>query len=147
VVGDPVAVPWLIERVNEPTLARRAGEAVTMITGVDIEDLHLDGEPPEGFESGPTDNPEEEDVSVDADSDLPWADPEKISAWWKENAGSFKGGSRHLLGKPVSAETAREVLNTGRQRVRACAAVELVMLEPGKPLVEVREPGYRQTSR
>ncbi len=144
VLGDPKAIPWLIEQMNSSALARRAGEAITMITGADIEELELHADPPEGFESGPTENPEEQDVSIDPDSDLPWLDPEKISAWWKTNASSFREGVRHLHGKPISLETSRETLSNGRQRARAAAAVELVIQEPGKSLVEVRAPGYRQ---
>ncbi len=143
-VGDPIAVPWLIERMNEPTLARRAGEALTMITGVDIEYIDLDGDEPKGFQAGPTENPEEEDVSMDPDLKLPWPDPGKISGWWKENSASFKPGVRHLLGKPVSPESAREALQSGRQRQRAAAAIELVIQEPGNPLFEVRAAGFRQ---
>ena len=116
-----------------------------MITGVDIEFIDLDGDKPEGFEAGPTENPEEEDVSMDPDLNLPWPDAGKVSAWWKENSGSFKPGVRHLLGKPITAESAREALQTGRQRHRAAAALELALMDPGKPLVEVRAPGYRQS--
>ena len=34
--GDPVVVPWLIEKMRHPALARVAGEAFSMITGVDL---------------------------------------------------------------------------------------------------------------
>ena len=37
-----------------------------------------------------------------------------------------------------------EVLKTGRQRQRAAAALELAILQPGKPLFNVRAPGFRQ---
>src|SRR5208283_5862096 len=36
VMGDPDLIPWLIEEMKIPALARVAGEAFTMITGVDI---------------------------------------------------------------------------------------------------------------
>jgi len=54
VIGDPTSVPWLIEQMRTPELARVAGEAFTMITGVDIAYEDLEGEWPEGFEAGPT---------------------------------------------------------------------------------------------
>ena len=33
---------------------------------------------------------------------------------------------------------------TGYQRQRAAAALELAILKPGRPLFEVRAPGWRQ---
>jgi hypothetical protein len=41
-----------------------------MITGVDIAYEDLEGEWPEGFEAGPTENPENENVAMDPDEDL-----------------------------------------------------------------------------
>src|SRR5207237_4946666 len=72
VVGDPVSIPWLIEQTAIPELARVAGEAFTMIPGVDIAYEHLEAEWPEGFEAGPTEDPEDENVDMDPDENLPW---------------------------------------------------------------------------
>src|SRR5262249_11944046 len=44
VIGDPTLIPWLMEQMVIPELARVAGEAFTMITGVDIAYEDLDGE-------------------------------------------------------------------------------------------------------
>jgi hypothetical protein len=41
-----------------------------MITGVDIAYEDLEGVWPEGFEAGPTENPENENVAMDPDEDL-----------------------------------------------------------------------------
>ena len=71
VIGDPVSIPWLIEQMMIPELARVAGEAFTMITGVDIAYEDLEGEWPAGFEAGPTEDPEDENVAMDPDEDLP----------------------------------------------------------------------------
>ena len=51
--GDPSAIPWLMEQMHVPELARPAGEAFSMITGVDLAYDDLEGEWPEGFEAGP----------------------------------------------------------------------------------------------
>jgi uncharacterized protein (TIGR02270 family) len=144
VIGDPVYIPWLIEQMEMPDHARVAGEAFTMITGVDIAYEDLEGEWPEGFEAGPTESPEDEDVELDPDEDLPWPDPELIAEWWNKNKGSFQSGTRYLLGKPISPEHLQHVLRHGFQRQRASAAIELAMLEPGQPLFEIRAPGFRQ---
>jgi len=144
VLGDPDAVPVLIERMRNPEFARVAGEAFTMITGVDIAYQDLDANKQEGFESGPTDNPKDEDVSMDADENLPWPQPEAIQNWWTKHQGQFSKGTRHLLGKPISPEWLYQVLREGRQRQRAAAALEIALRQRGTKLFEVRAPGFRQ---
>lgn len=47
-----------------------------VITIVDIAYDDLEGEWPEGFEAGPTENSEDEDVAMDPDEDLPCAEPD-----------------------------------------------------------------------
>jgi uncharacterized protein (TIGR02270 family) len=143
-LGDLASIPWLIENMVVPKLARVAGESFTMITGVDIAYEDLEGEWPEGFEAGPTENPEDEDVALDPDEDLPWPNPELIDQWWSKNKSRFRSGTRYLLGKPISVEQCQHVLRYGYQRQRTAAAIELAMLQPGQPLFEVRAPGFRQ---
>ena len=143
-IGDPVIIPWLFEQMAVSEIARVAGEAFTMITGVDIAYDDLEGDWPEGFEAGPTENPEDEDVAMDADEDLPWPNVELIQNWWQSNSSNFQNGTRHLLGKPMTKEWLQQVLFVGKQRQRAAAAIELALLEPGHPLFEVRAPGFRQ---
>jgi uncharacterized protein (TIGR02270 family) len=144
VIGDPVSIPWLIEQMTIPALARVAGEAFTMIIGVDIAYEDLEGEWPEGFEAGPTEDPEDENVAMDPDEDLPWPKPDAIHIWWKHHQGQFRSGTRYLLGKPMSRDWLQDVLRNGRQRQRAAAALELAIQQPGQPLFEVRAPGFRQ---
>ena len=144
VIGDPVSIPWLMEIMAEPEFARVAGESFTMITGVDIAYEDLEGEWPESFEAGPSENPQDEDVDMDPDEDLPWPEPELISEWWNRNKGQFQSGSRYILGKFITPEHLQNVLKNGFQRQRAAAAIELAIMNPGQPLFEVRAPGFRQ---
>ena len=143
-IGDPELIPWLVEQMKTPELARVAGESFTTITGVDIAYQDLEGERPEGFESGPTEDPDDENVEMDADENLPWPDPKLIQKWWNSNKSGFQPGTRHLLGKPITIDWCKQVLRVGRQRQRAAAALELAMRQPGTPLFEVRAPGFRQ---
>lgn len=144
-LGDPADVPWLIQMMAVPEMARPAGEAFTFITGVDIAYLDLEGEWPEGFEAGPTEAPEDDDVDLDPDEDLPWPAPERISAWWDQNRKTFKAGEPSFLGKPVTAGHLETVLRTGLQRQRQAAAVMLAARHPrGIPVFETRAPGFRQ---
>lgn len=144
IIGDPAGIPWLIGKMQIPELARLAGEAFTLITGADLAELDLEGEQPEGFEPGPTENPEDDDVALDADEDLPWPDPDKVAAWWTSNQARFQKGRRYLLGQPTTIEHCLEVLRSGYQRQRAAAALELALLQSKEPLFEVRAPGRRQ---
>jgi uncharacterized protein (TIGR02270 family) len=142
--GDPAAVPWLLDQMAVPVVARVAGEALSMISGADLAYLDLDADRPEGFEAGPNDDPKDENVEPDPDEDLPWPDPALLRGWWDARKSRFTAGKRYLLGKEISAVSCREALKTGRQRQRAAAALELAILEPGTPLLEVRAPGFRQ---
>jgi uncharacterized protein (TIGR02270 family) len=81
---------------------------------------------------------------MDPDEHLYWPDPAKCQKWWAKNQARFSTGTRHLCGKPMTPESLRDVLKNGYQRQRAAAALELAIREPGKPLFEVRAPGFRQ---
>ena len=139
--GLPDIVPWLIEKMKVPELARVCGEAFSLITGADIIYDKLEGKKPEGFEAGPTENPEDEDVSMDADLDLVWPDPALIQKWWNARQGNFTKGTRYLLGQPITPESLRLALKNGYQRQCAAAALELAILNPGRPLF--RSPALR----
>lgn len=144
-LGDPADIPWLIRMMEIPELARPAGEALTFITGVDIAYLDLEGEWPEGFEVGPTETPEDDDVDLDPDEDLPWPAPERISTWWDQNRKNFKTGEPSFLGKPVTIQHLETALRTGLQRQRHAAAVMLAARHPrGIPVFETRAPGFWQ---
>ncbi|MEW6518163.1 MAG: TIGR02270 family protein [Thermodesulfobacteriota bacterium] len=143
-LGDPAAIPWLLELMAIPELARPAGEAFTMITGVDLAYEDLEGQWPEGFAAGPTEEPEDEEVALDPDEDLPWPAPERIARWWEAHRAEFVSGVRHLAGKALSGEQLRQVLRSCFQRQRDAAAIELALLRPGQPLFAVRAPGFQQ---
>lgn len=145
VAGYPIYIAWLIQQMQaSPDLARVAGESISLMTGVDIAYEDLEGDQPEGFESGPTEDPANDDVSMDPDEDLPWPDPQRIQAWWDANKDRFASGTRYLVGQPVSEAHCRGVLRTGFQWQRRAAALELALMKPGEPLFEVRMPGFRQ---
>jgi len=142
IVGDPASVPWLIRRMELPEFARLAGEAFTMITGVDLSYHDLDQDPPA---SESTDDASIEEVlDLNYESNLRWPSSDRVSQWWAKNSHSFSSGTRYLAGKPITAQSALEVLATGKQRQRAGAALELGLIYPDRSLFEVRAPGNRQ---
>jgi uncharacterized protein (TIGR02270 family) len=144
VIGDPVYVPWLIERMAAPETARLPGEAFSMITGVDLAYRDLDRKPPRDFESGPNDDPADENVSLDEDEHLPSPDPEKIGQWWTVNRGRFSVGTPYFLGAPKAAADWLQALSDAFQRQRHAAALELAIRQPNKVMFEVRARGRLQ---
>jgi uncharacterized protein (TIGR02270 family) len=144
VAGDPAYIPHLLRQMSVPEHARVAGEAFSMITGVDLAYEDLEADWPDGFEAGPTENADDEDVAMDPDEDLPWPDPALVEQWWADNQSRFSPGTRYLCGGPVTAEHCRVVLETGYQRQRRAAAMELALMRQDVPLFETRAPGVRQ---
>jgi uncharacterized protein (TIGR02270 family) len=144
-LGDPALIPWVLDRMAVPALARIAGAAFHRITGLDFSSAKLRAKPPEGFASGPTDDPDDEEVAMDRDAALPWPNHALAEAWWKRRERDFRAGTRHLLGKPVASEAwLQQVLRSAAQPARAAAAEELSMMRQGQPLFEVRAPAARQ---
>lgn len=143
-IGDPGYVEWLIDQMSNPPIARLAAESFSLITGVDVGQTGLQGDKPENFESGPTDNPDDGNVDMDPDEGLPWPDPDKVEKWWGANAHRFQKGTRYFVGAPVTREHCIHVLKTGYQRQRILAAHYLCLLEPGTPLFNTSAPAWRQ---
>jgi uncharacterized protein (TIGR02270 family) len=143
-VGDPTYVPWLIKQMSDDSLARLAGEAFSLITGADLAGLDLERKPPEDFSAGPNDDPNDANVAMDEDVDLPWPDAERIERWWAQHSSRFPPGQRYFVGAPVTREHCIEVLKSGYQRQRILAAHHLCLLEAGSVLFEWRAPAWRQ---
>jgi len=144
IAGDPSYIPWLIKQMEAPKLAKIAGESFSLITGADIAYEDLDGELPKDFVSGPTENPEDDNVAMDADEDLPFPNPPKIELWWQQQQQNFTSGQRFLLGKPITGAQCQIVLRSGKQQQRQAAALELALMQPGTALFETRAMGKRQ---
>ena len=144
IAGDPFYIPWLIERMSDPVFTRLAGESFSFITGVDLAYQDLEQKPPEDFESGPNDDPDDPNVELDEDDDLPWPDVEKVTHWWWQHSKQFESGTRYFMGKPVTSEHCFEVLKDGFQRQRIAAAVYLCLLKPGSVLFPTSAPAWRQ---
>ena len=143
-IGDPAYVSWLIGLMGDERATRLAGEAFSLMTGVDLAWLDLERKPPENFESGPNDDPDDPNVDMDEDDGLPWPDVEKIKTWWTANGGRFQSGTRYFMGEPLNRENCVRVLKEGFQRQRIAAAIYLSLLNPGTPLFEWRAPARRQ---
>lgn len=144
IAGDSHYVPWLITQMEDPTLSRVAGESLSFITGLDLTKLDLNRDQPEGFESGLSDDPDDPDVAMDPDDNLPWPDPLKIKVWWGANMSRFSVDARHFIGEPANLQNCERVLREGYQRQRIAAAEYLCLLQPGTPLFPTSAPAWRQ---
>lgn len=143
-VGSVRYVPWLIERMSNPVLARVAAEAFVNITGADFNLAQLEAMPPDDFEEGPTEDPADENVEVPEDVALPWPDVPRIEAWWNQHGPRLDESERYFLGMPLNTESCLQVLRTGFQRQRVAAALHLTLLSPGTPLFNTSAPARRQ---
>lgn len=149
-VGDARSVPWLLEHMEDPALARLAGESLSWITGVDLarEGLETLTAPP--MPERPGDDPEDEELALDEDESLPWPDVPKLRAWWARQAElqrAASAGTRLFAGAAVDLATAQRVLRDGSQRLRALAALWRCVLQPGRALFPVAAPAPRQRQR
>jgi uncharacterized protein (TIGR02270 family) len=143
-IGDPLYIPWLIERMAEPAIARLAGQSFSTITGVDLAYRDLDRRAPADFQSGPTDDAADENVELDADEYLPWPDPQRIARWWTANQSRFGIGTPYFLGSPKTAMDWLDALANAFQPQRRAAALELAIRQPRRAMFEVRARGRLQ---
>jgi uncharacterized protein (TIGR02270 family) len=148
VAGDPRFVPWLIDRMREPELARLAGETFAMITGCDMSSAGFILQASEGEESAKVDEAGDVDykekVALDEDEAQPLPDADKVATWWSVNAWRFAPGTRYFVGAPPSLSHCRAVLRSGYQRQRMAAAEHLCILQPGMKLFNTAAPAWRQ---
>ena len=144
ITGNPAYASWLIAQMDNISVARVAGEAFSLITGVDLLKAALERPRPANVESGPNDDTNDTNVSMDEDDGLPWPDPEGVQRWWDDNQTRFQPGVRHFMGAPVTREHCIEVLKNGYQRQRILAAHYLCLLNPGTPLFNTSAPAWRQ---
>ncbi|WP_207282255.1 TIGR02270 family protein [Pseudomonas sp. FW300-N2F2] len=143
-LGDPVSVPWLIQQMSDPPYARVAGEAFSLISGADLALLDLELQDLPDFDAGPNDNPEDPNVAMDPDENLPWPDPQAIERWWQANGGHFQVGTRYMLGLAHSEHSFQQALARGQQRQRIAAACGLARFRPDEVLFPTSAPAWRQ---
>ncbi len=131
VSGDPFWIAGILKYMQQAELARICGEAFVLITGVDLSYQDLDSDQPSDFVLGPNEDPEDEDVTLDADDDLAWPSIELVSQWWREHAHQFTLGQRYLCGEPITQANCNNVLIKGYQRQRIAASFELALMGKG----------------
>ena len=150
-LGDARFVPWLIERMAEPEIApeiaRLCGESFCWITGADLARMDLETLQAPPLPEHPSDDPNDDDVSLDEDDSLPWPDAAKVQAWWSKQTAmhaAAAAGQRLFEGEAPSIAAAERVLREGTQRRRARAALLACVLQPGSKLFAIAARTHRQ---
>lgn len=141
VVGDVRSVPWLIEQMAHAAVQRLAGEAMAVITGIDLDAPAVRPQADSAQDEAADDAV---DAPPDLDGDLHPVDPSRVAHWWHLNGDRFTDGVRYFLGEPLSVEGCLRVLAQGRQRHRIAAAEHLCLARPGTVLFPVAAPAWRQ---
>lgn len=141
VLGDPHAINWLIDKMQEPKLAKLAGESFTCITGVDLEKQHLQIDEADDYFTVSDDEMDDDDtdLNLDEDENLPYPDAGKVAAIWRDRGQNFIVGRRYFMGQPITSELLKNKLASGTQRQRHASALELALNEDGVPLPNTRE--------
>ena len=138
VLGDPHAINWLISKMEIPADSRLAAESFTNITGIDLEQNDLVNPNPETMTQHPNDDPDDDDVSLDEDENLPWPEVKKVRKIWINHGRNFIAGQRYFMGREVTPELLNNKISTANQRQRHAAALELALIDSSMPLQNTR---------
>lgn len=137
-------VQILFQYMSDPQYSRVCGEMVSMITGINIEKSDLDTQAPSDYQDTINDNPQDNEVVLQADHFLPWPDLEKVEKWWAQHRSSFQPETRYLAGEKTDLSSLKKILRSGLQRQRFAAALELAFCN-GYPVVfNTRAPSKEQ---
>ena len=136
VAGLSTNIDRLLPPMAEPETAKIAGEAFTLITGIDIENNDLDAID-ETYDNYDDENLADtatlaeqlqtDPLTADWEDDLPTPCPTKITQWWQKNANNFQLGTRYLAGLELNATNLKRIQATGNQRQRHIAALHLLI--------------------
>lgn len=141
VLGDTQAIPWVINKMEDPVLARFAGHTFSTITGIDILKQGLVFELPELASPEELEN-QEADLDIDIDENLAWPDVQKIKATWQRYSQNFPAGQRLLHGKMLSASWLMEKYDQVSVYEQQELATELALIQTQKPLQNPKQRIY-----
>lgn len=143
-LGDARHVPWLIDRMREPALARLAGLAFSWISGADLAAQQLESLTPPSSSGDALEDMANDDVALDADEGLPWPDLGRVEAWWAAHAAGLSVAGRLFNGRLVDEPALAHTLAAGTQQQRGHAALLRALRQPAQPLFVTAAPAWRQ---
>ena len=115
-----------------------------MITGLDLAYRDLDRRPPADFQSGPNDDPADENVELDEDEPALARSRRRSANGGPPTARASPSARAYFLGTPKASADWLEALSDAFQRQRHAAALELAIRQPDKAMFEVRARGRLQ---
>lgn len=153
--GSVQLVEPILQLMRAPELAALAGEALSGITGADIEKDKLDRQASKdpGAQDKGADEPgdladlpdPDLDLSLRHEDELPVPDPDAAAAWWGAHRGNFDPRRRYVHGLPFSGEeTLLQALALAPMRRRHALALELAIRSHGELAVETQTLSSQQ---
>ena len=124
-------IPRLFPLLNQVDVAQVAGEAFSLITGINLVDDDFDDIEPDGDEPSAAQKQQMDDQYCDYEEDLPWPHAEKIEQWWQLNNHKFDSSHQYFSGQTIKQDNLHCILKNGYQIERRIAALHLVAL--GQP--------------
>ena len=143
--GDPNKLPYLISHCANPALARLAGWAISIITGLDLEEHGLAQAAPQ--EAKPSAQSERLRPISDPDTGLAWPNLAALQVWWQVQQSQLgqSAQAKYIWGGSVSdAAHCLRVLAQGSQAARYAAAQGLALHDRRWPLFEIRAASNMQ---
>lgn len=141
-LGRAARMDVLIQCISNHKLTRLAGEAFRTVTGVDLEKEKLVA--PKENQHEAQQKTEEDEFEDDPDENLLIPDPVKVEGWWRKNLSRFDKKGRYRKGQPYSPQILIELLRSGALPERHHAAMELVLIDSTRPLLETYGFATRQ---
>jgi uncharacterized protein (TIGR02270 family) len=142
--GTTDLAPFLLGCLGDPPLARLAADALSSITGLNFAEPGMTAPAP-AIETGPNEDPGDENVEMDPDESLPWPNQKAVKDWWHASAPQFQPRTRYLVGVAMTTESLKPLIRSGPQWLRSAAA-EFAALR-GRPWCDVSAPAFRQQER
>ena len=139
-------VPKLFEIMKDPNYAQVAGEAFSILTGIDITEENLDANTPEENEKTAKEKRTIDEQYREYEEDLPWPDLEKIKVWWSQHISDFDDAKYYLAGKEITLDNLSQIMQIGKQAQRAAAAIHLAKIQPTCPFVQTTLNTLKQIS-
>ena len=151
IAGLTENIPTLIQYMNSTEFAPLAAEALSMITGVNIDDEDLsllevefeDEEKQQEYEELAEETFHQrynrDNQTQSYELDLPYPDIEKVKTWWQQQQANYQTDTRYLAGKKLDQTGLEYVFNYGNQQQRKYATLHLKRLNPNIPMQSIRE--------
>jgi len=111
------SVPILLEKSKEFEKSLFSAEAISFITGIDLdeEDLTREENLTQEEEKLLLDSQKADEETQDYEEDLPLPDSELLIKWWQKEQKRYKPKTRYLAGREINIENLQIVIEKGTQ--------------------------------